>query len=259
MNLKDDTGSTQRFGYEWTNYPKIIPEYETQFLKWAAPLKKSDFKGKKILDAGCGIGRNSFWPLEYGAREVVSFDYDPGTVGVAKKNLSKFKNSKVSYGSIYEIPYKNYFDISFSIGVIHHLAEPLKAVDNLVKATKKGGLVLVWVYGYEGNEKIVKYVNPLRKITSRLPERAVYFMTYLFSIPLCSYIKIFKPKNEYLNQLSKFRFWHIHSIIFDQLIPKIANYWRRDEALKLLNNKNLKDVQIYKVNNMSWTVIGKKC
>ncbi|MBM3233444.1 class I SAM-dependent methyltransferase [Candidatus Pacearchaeota archaeon] len=252
------SGSTERFGYEWDTYSDIIPEYEGQFLKWVYPLGKNDFKGKKILDGGCGIGRNSFWPLKYGAKKALAFDYDPRTVEAAKKNLSQFNEAKVRWGSIYEIPEKGQFDISFSVGVIHHLADPRKAVSELAKATKKGGKVLIWVYGYEGNEWIVRYINPIRKITSKLPLKFVHILSYCLSIPLYSYVKLFSPKHPYLNQLSRFRLWHTHSIVFDQLIPRIANYWKRDEARGLFENQGLKDINVYRVNGNSWTVIGTK-
>lgn len=77
--------STERFGYEWNKFDKIIPDYETNFLKWVYPFKPKDFRNKRVLDAGCGTGRNSYWPLIYGAKEVVAFDYDKRTVSVAKK------------------------------------------------------------------------------------------------------------------------------------------------------------------------------
>ncbi len=256
--LESKEGSMERFGYEWDKYNEIIPEYELQFLKWVFPLAKRDFKGKRILDAGCGIGRNSYWPLIYGAREVIAFDYDSRTVEAAKKNLSNFKNAKVKYKSIYDIDFKNKFDISFSIGVIHHLEHPKEAVKSLAKATKKGGKVLIWVYGYEGNEWIVRYVNPIRKITSKLPIFITHMTSYAFSIPLYGYVKLFKQNKTYLKQISEFKFWHIHSIVFDQLIPKIANYWKKDEALALLEGQGLKDVKAYQVNGNSWTIIGKK-
>lgn len=256
--LKSNAGSTERFGYEWNRYSKIIPQYEMQFLKWVFPLKKEDFRGKKVLDAGCGIGRNSYWPLVYGAKEVFAFDYDSRTVEVAKRNLAKFKNAKVFYQSIYDLKEKNKFDISFSIGVIHHLERPRLAIKKLVEATKKGGFVLIWVYGYEGNEWIVKYINPLRKITSKLPIFAAHILSYFFSIPLHIFVSIFPQKKPYLKQLSSFRFWHLHSIVFDQLIPKIANYWKKDEALSLFEGRGLKDLCAYRVNENSWTIIGRK-
>lgn len=257
-NKNQDLGSTERFGYEWDKYSKIIPQYEEQFLKWVFPLKKEDFKNKKILDAGCGIGRNSFWPLVYGAKEVTAFDYDKRTVESAGKNLSRFKNCGVSFNSIYDIDYENKFDIAFSIGVIHHLEYPRKAVASLVRAVKRRGRVLIWVYGYEGNEWIVCYINPIRKITSKLPPKLTHWISYLFSIPLFTYVKFANPKGKYLSQLSKFKFWHMHSIVFDQLIPKIANYWKKEEALNLFKEQGLENIEIYRVNDNSWTVIGRK-
>src|SRR3989338_2220717 len=255
---KAKSGSADRFGYEWDTYQKIIPEYEMQFLKWVFTLQKKDFKGKKVLDGGCGIGRNSYWSLKYGAKEAYSFDYDIRTVNVAKSNLREFKNAKVEFGSIYEIPYKNHFDISYSIGVIHHLAEPRKAVSELVKATKKGGKVLIWVYGYEGNEWIVRYVNPIRKITSKLPLFFLHYLAYLFSIPLYAYVRLFNPKHPYFKQLAGFKFWNTHSIVFDQLIPKIANYWKKEESLSLFDNQGLINIQAERVNGNSWSVSGVK-
>ncbi|MBW3003726.1 class I SAM-dependent methyltransferase [Candidatus Woesearchaeota archaeon] len=250
--------STERFGYEWNKYSKIIPEYEGQFLKWVYPLKQSDFSGTSVLDAGCGIGRNSFWPLKYGAKHVLGFDFDRRTVAVAKRNLATFKNAEVRFQSIYDIDYEDHFDIAFSIGVIHHLENPHLAIKNLVKAVKKGGTVLIWVYGYENNEWIVQYINPIRQLTSKLPLRLTSFISFLLALPFCLYLKLLPQKHPYLKQLSKFRFWHVRSIVFDQLIPRIANYWKMEQALGLFKNKGLRDVQIYRVNNNSWTLIGRK-
>lgn len=252
-------GSEKRFGYEWNKYYQIDPNYEVQFRKWVSPLAPDNFKGKKVLDAGCGMGRNSFWPLKYGAKELIAFDYDKKSVSAAKKNLTIFNNAKVEFKSIYNIDYKNKFDIVFSIGVIHHLENPKLAIKNLIKAVKPGGIVLIWVYGYEGNEWIVKFVNPIRKhLTSKLPVGLVHFISYFVSMPLWFFVKFFKGPGPYLKQLSNFKFWHIHSIVFDQLLPQIANYYKKEEAKQLLAKHKLKNIGVNHVNKMSWTVYGYK-
>lgn len=251
--------SQERFGYEWSKWTEIDHEDEIQFLKWVYPLKKEDFRDKFVLDAACGKGKNAVWPLKYGAKKLVAFDYDSRTVKAARNNLKKYKNAIVEFKSIYDISYKSQFDVVFCIGVVHHLEDPHKAVKKLVEAAKPSGIVVIWVYGYEGNEWIVSYINPLRKnVTSKLPLPLVDFITYFFSIPLFIFLRIFPQQHPYLKQLSSFRFRHVHQIVFDQLIPKIANYWKKNEALELFRDKGLKDIRIYRVNKNSWTVTGKK-
>src|SRR3989344_3630927 len=171
--------SSDRFGYEWNKYSYLHPNYEKQFRNWTYPLTPDDFRGKAVLDAGCGMGRNSVWPLQWGAKKVVAFDCDNKSLDAAKKNLSSYPQAQVVFSSIYDIAWKNEFDIAFSIGVIHHLKDPKKGIQNMVAALKPGGKLLLWVYSYEGNEWIVKYVNPVRKnITSRLPLGLVHFLAY---------------------------------------------------------------------------------
>lgn len=252
--------SENRFGYEWDKYSEITVAYEGQFLNWTSPMKPTDWAQKKVLDAGCGMGRNSYWPLTYGAESVTAFDFDERSVSRAQKTLKKFPNAHVEFRSIYEIQWKDDFDIAFSIGVIHHLKDPKKALKNLVNALLPGGKLLIWVYSFEGNEWIVRYVNPIRiHITSRLPVPLVHFLSYFFSIPLYLFVKLFKGPSLYFKQLATFDFWHIHSIVFDQLIPDVANYWRREEVLALAVDLPLTDVSVVAPpNGLGWILTASK-
>lgn len=255
--------SQDRFGYEWDVYSSLNPHYEIQFRRWVAPLDEKDFKGGTILDAGCGMGRNSYYALQWGAKKVVAFDYDQRSVKAARRNLYEFGHrAKVFFKSIYDIDWENEFDLVFSIGVIHHLEDPKKAIQNLVKAVKPGGKILIWVYSYEGNERIVRFVNPIRKyITSKLPVQIVHLLSYCCSIPLWVVVKMVGGgATPYLKQLSTFSFKHLHLIVFDQLIPAIAHYWTKEEARALFENLPLKDIIIQRSETkVSWTVIGTKC
>lgn len=252
--------SEERFGFEWNKYSKLDPNYEKQFKSWVYPLKADDFKNKEVLDAGCGMGRNSFWSLKWGVKKLVAFDFDERSVACAKKNLSQFSNAEVLFKNIYEIDWQNQFDVVFSIGVIHHLENPRLAIAKLAQAVRPGGIILIWVYSREGNEWIVKYVNPVRKyITSKIPVGITHFLAYFCSVPLWIFVRIWRGPTPYLKQLAKFKFWHLHSIVFDQLIPEVANYWTKREALDLFSGLSVESVQIFQPpTDCGWTIIAKK-
>jgi SAM-dependent methyltransferase len=253
--------SEHRFGYEWDTYSYMYPAYRAQFINWIGPLTPKDFNGKSVLDAGCGMGRNSFWALKFGADRLVAFDYDMRSVDRTKRNLAEFKNAEVIYNSIYEIPWEREFDIAFSIGVIHHLKDPKRGVINLVRSLKPGGTLFLWVYSYKGAEWIVHYIDPIRKnITSWLPVGVVHVLSYACSVPLWTFIKLTGGmKSAYLRQLAGFTFLHVHSIVFDQLIPDVANYWKKEEVQELLAGLPLTNVYIEPpANGNGWTVVCKK-
>ena len=42
------------------------------------------------------------------------------------------------------------------------------------------------------------------------------------------------------------------------MLPRIANYWRRDEVEALMQQAGLQDIQLQWVNEVSWTAIGTK-
>ena len=96
QHASDDLkGSPERFGYEWDVYAEILPEHEEQFRRWTAPLEPRDWRGKDFLDVGCGMGRNSYWPLKYGAAGGVAVDIDERSLESARRNLKPFPTLQV--------------------------------------------------------------------------------------------------------------------------------------------------------------------
>ena len=256
--VKIDKGSPERFGHSWDIFNEILPIHQEQFNRWTSGISHDEWQNKRILDAGCGIGRNSYWAFQNGISSAVCIDVDKRTLNHAKNNLEEY-DAKIDFQSIYELPYENEFDIAFCIGVIHHLENPKLAIQNLIKATKPGGKVLIWVYGYENNEWVVKYFNPFRKLFfSKLPLPIVYSLSYPLTSLLWLALRLGLGKIAYFKLLKQFSFRQIQVIVYDQMIPKIAHYYTREEALNLLSETNLRDVKIYWVNEMSWTVVGEK-
>ncbi len=252
-------GSPDRFGYEWREYSEMRPEYEEQFRRWTPHFAPADWAGRSFLDVGCGMGRNSYWPHTYGSGASISIDVDPNSLASARATLSKFTDAEVRALSAYDIDYRDAFDIVFSIGVIHHLAEPKLAIERMVQAAKPSGRVLIWVYGLENNEWIVKVVDPFRKaLFSKLPIGVVHHLSLYPAGLLWLAVRAGMDKIEYLRLLRRFGFRHLRSIVFDQLLPHIAHYWSRQAVMELMQDAGLKDIEIEWVNEMSWSAVGTK-
>lgn len=254
-----DTGSPSRFGYEWNVYAEMRPEYEEQFRRWTVHLSPEDWRGKTFLDVGCGMGRNSFWPMRYGAAGGMAIDVDPRSLVSARRTLADFPSAEVCERSAYEIAEEDRFDIVFSIGVIHHLAAPAKALAGMVKAAKPGGQVMIWVYGLENNRWIVYGLTPLRKLLfSRLPIGFVHHLSLYPAVLLWLALRLGLNSIEYFRLLRRLSLRHLRSIVFDQMLPKIANYWPRDTVEAMMREAGLADVKVAWVNEMSWSAIGTK-
>ena len=258
--LSPANGSTDRFGYEWQKYNEMLPIYEEQFLRWTCLLPKSEWQNKSFLDVGCGMGRNSFWPLKYGAKSCVAVDVDERSLASAQTTLAPFsQTSEVKKCSAYDMTFKDQFDIAFSIGVIHHLEHPHVALSKMAEAVKPGGKVVIWVYGNQNVNMLIQFLNPLRKILfSRLPVEMTHILSWCPTALLWLFLRMGLGRIEYFKLLRKFTFPHLRSIVFDQMLPTIAHYWTKEEVFSLMTVVGLKNVRIQEVNQISWCAVGQK-
>jgi SAM-dependent methyltransferase len=258
-DVREKLGSPERFGHSWNIFSEILPVHEEQFLRWTSGFDKADWAGKRFLDVGCGIGRNSWWPLTYGAASCLSIDVDERTLAAARTNLARYENAIVENRSAYAIDESNLFDIAFSIGVIHHLDDPLAAVRQMQQAVRPGGTVLLWLYGYENNEWLVRFFDPARRfLFSKMPLSLVYFLSLPATALLWLLLKARFGRTEYMRLIRTFSFRHLRAIVYDHMIPRIAKYYKEHEAVELLQQAGLENVRAHWVNEMSWTVIGVK-
>lgn len=125
---------------ENSTYFKIIEGITKRCVKENVP----SLKGKKVLDAGCGTGRNISLFLELGASKVYAFDYTSGMLDFARKKFGKNSKIKLSIGDIQNIGYPNgFFDVSGCFKVLAHVPDIQKAINELSRVTKKNGLLFL--------------------------------------------------------------------------------------------------------------------
>ena len=58
--------------------------------------------------------------------------------------------------------------------------------------------------------------------------------------------------------LQRLSFKHLRSIVFDQMLPRIAHYWPRATVERMMREQGLIDVQLISVNEVSWSAVGIK-
>ena len=105
-------------------------------------------------------------------------DIDERSLASARRNLARFPAVEVMRSSAYDLPFDDRFDLVFSIGVIHHLEDPERALQQMARAVKPGGRVLIWVYGRDGNRWLVSVLDPLRRaLFSRMPIALVHHLS----------------------------------------------------------------------------------
>jgi SAM-dependent methyltransferase len=261
------------FAAEWLHFDELHPEYEAQFLDWIAPLAQASFAGKRVLDAGCGTGRHAYYAARWGAREVLAVDLGLSVL-TARRNLESLPNVTVVQADIHRLPLRDDdpgFDVIYSIGVLHHLTDPHKGFRALVKRLAKGGEILIWVYGYEGNSLVRHTVDPIRRVLTRhASPDVIRVISFVPAVALHALVVgVYGPTAEtrfgralpmskYLTSLARFSFRQNYSIVFDQLVAPTSHYIREHELRDWLSEAGLVDVEITPRNGNSWRGYGRR-
>lgn len=117
--------------------------------------KKQDIR---ILDAGCGTGVGTEYLVHLNPQaSVVGIDLSAGALAVAKERCQRSGANRVEFHhlSLYDVEQlPGEFDFINCVGVLHHLPDPLRGIQALVKKLAPGGLMHIFVYGELGRWEI---------------------------------------------------------------------------------------------------------
>jgi SAM-dependent methyltransferase len=162
-----------------------------------------------------------------------------------------------------ELPDKPAQDFIVSIGVLHHIPEPEPVVAAAYRAIEPGGKILIWLYGWEGNGAYLSIVLPIRAVTTRLPHFLLSPICHGLNLVLAGYIGLARyfpvPLRRYATEvLGKFSMSKRYLVVYDQLKPAYAKYYRETEVQKLLTDAGFADVKLHHRHGYSWTAIASK-
>ncbi|MBI5625299.1 MAG: methyltransferase domain-containing protein [Elusimicrobia bacterium] len=151
----------ESFAWEWLRHPGPRPDEDRAIFLEETQIPAHDWKGKLVLDAGCGMGRYSLAALSLGA-EVVAFDLSEAALRLGPASEAD-PRLHVVMGDLNHPPFRRgVFDTVFSLGVLHHTADTQTAFKRVAELVRDRGLLTIWVYGKAGRLADFK-TNPLRE------------------------------------------------------------------------------------------------
>lgn len=272
-NQLEDKKTADAFAKSWNNLPSGSVYTKEQFEDWMAPLVAGDISGKRVLELGCGSGSLMVHMLKWQPAYLEGVDLGDSVLS-AEQNLSQaaFKNWNVTKNDLITFQSSG-FDLVYCIGVLHHLKDPKEGFNSVLRNTAPGGKFHAWVYAREGNGIIVYLVDPIRKVSSRLPwwftkyaiatPLVVPFFLYaklLNMLPRFNFLKKF-PLYEYSLWIAKRGFSFFRHVAFDQLVTPQTTYLKRETVESwLAGSPEILPESIYIImrNGNSWKFGGKK-
>ena len=238
------------FSFEWNRFRTTQldsangTEESEQRFRQNLDFPVEELDGKLVLDAGCGMGRFVEIVVKYGGT-IVGVDLSLA-VDAAHKNLGHHPLAHFAQADIFQLPLKEgTFDFIYSIGVLHHTPDPQAAFQGLVRFLKPGGRISISLYAAY-NKVYVASTTFWRKLTTRMPQKLVYYLSHM-SIPLYYFYKtpfVGLPFKSFLPvSLHPDPEWRVLDT-FDLYTPTYQSYHTHYEVFQWFKEVGLKDISV---------------
>lgn len=129
-------------------YYEAVSRNRYEIERWTHPfLEFGKWKGKRVLEVGCGVGSDLIEFAKQGA-VITGMDLSPKSIELAGKRLELYKCAgNVFQGDAERIPFKDdTFDMVVSIGVLHHTPDIERAIGEIHRVLKEDGEIRIMLY-----------------------------------------------------------------------------------------------------------------
>ncbi|MBW2523646.1 MAG: methyltransferase domain-containing protein [Deltaproteobacteria bacterium] len=152
----------QRGGRVPSGYHDLIDDLELDFLERYA-------RDKRVLEVGCGTGL-LLGRIQRFAAAAQGVDLSEGMLAHARR-----RGLDVVCGSATELPFEDeQFDVTCSFKVLAHVEQIERALSEMVRVLRPGGMMIAEFYNPHSFRGLVKRWGPARRIGRRTTEAAVH-------------------------------------------------------------------------------------
>ena len=267
------------FGYEWEKFGKVrFDSYNKTKIIHNTILRRTKwdeefFKGKLLLECGCGAGNDTEALLDFGAT-VIALDYSC-SVDVSWEWNRDNENFLPIQADIFNIPVKEEaFDIVYCHRVIQHTPDPERGFYSIAKHVKPGGSVFLHSYSTR-LKSMLHYKYAVRPFIRRIPHEKILdfleqygpFLYKMLGLAIRYRLKFFRKIIPFENnklflekagaQLTEREMFEYDLLnTFDALTPAYDIPKSASTVLKWFENAGLTDIQLNRKKPVM--VVGKR-
>ena len=262
------------FGDEWSRFDQSDLSKEEQQLLFDEYFHIFPWhhisKSSTGFDLGCGTGR---WAKLVAPRVGKLFCIDPSSaLDIAKKNLSQNQNCEFVNATVDRIPVPDAsMDFGYSLGVLHHVPDTAKALQQCVRKLKPGAPFLIYLYYKFDNrpwwfKNIWVLSDLLRKIVSKMPHGLRYFSSQVIAIsiyyPLARFSFLLEKVgvnvvNIPLSSYRNLSFYTMRTDALDRFGTQLEKRFTRSEIEKMMKNSGLVSIK-FSNSKPFWCAVGFK-
>jgi len=140
--------SSKKFSPEAKEFYLDADRTRFKYEPYVTPLLDSfAVSGSRILEIGCGLGSDSRYMLKRGAK-VISLDLSWRNVYFSLKGIRLFNlDGQGVCADAENLPFcDNSFDVVYSFGVLHHTPGTARAIEEIRRVLRPGGLAAIMLY-----------------------------------------------------------------------------------------------------------------
>ena len=242
---KKEIGSKEYFND--VEHRKYFVEYHipkfAEFDKW---------KGKKVLEIGCGIGTDSINFVKAGAK-LTCIELSEKSLELCKKRFEVFGLTADFYSGNAEelskvVPIEEY-DLIYSFGVIHHTPTPQNVFNEIKKYMNENTEVRIMMYAKHSWKTFEFFIRNGYKFNFNLNKTIQYYAEAQLDCP----VAYTYTKKELINLLETDNHFKITSVRKDHIFPYVI----KDYINHIYNKKTIiklipKSVFIYLESILGW-------